>query len=150
MGARHTARWVIFALVGAIALGGCSGDDGSDDDGSGDDAPAQVQGGESLDTDTFADLVAQDGVVVLDVRTPAELAAGHLDGAVNLDVQATGFATQVADLDPDATYAVYCRTGGRSQSAMSTMRDAGIDSVVDLAGGIEASTGAGGAVVTES
>ena len=30
------------------------------------------------------------GTIIVDVRTPAEFASGHLEGAINLDVQATG------------------------------------------------------------
>ena len=79
-----------------------------------------------------------------------EFAAGHLEGAVNLDVSAADVATRVADLDPDATYAVYCRSGNRSQAAMALMQGAGIGSLADLAGGIEAWSQAGRPVVTGS
>lgn len=63
---------------------------------------------------------------VIDVRTPAEFAAEHVDGAVNLDVQAPDFAAQVAALDPAGTYLVYCRSGNRSAAAAATMASAGL------------------------
>ena len=101
----RAGRWVALALAGAITLTGCSGTA----DGARDAGTAEVTAsGQSLDAAQFADLAAGEGVVVLDVRTPEEFAAGHLEGAVNLDVSAADVATRVADLDPGATYAVYC------------------------------------------
>jgi len=97
----------------------------------------------------FADLVAQPGVVVLDVRTPAEFAAGHLEGAVNADVQSADFAQALAALDPDRNYAVYCRSGSRSKAAMAVMQQSGFSNLFDLAGGIGAWQSAGGQVVTD-
>jgi rhodanese-related sulfurtransferase len=78
------------------------------------------------------------GVVVLDVRTPEEYAEGHLPDAVNLDLSDPGFETALDDLDPESTYAVYCRTGSRSLAAAETMLRAGFEDVFDLEGGIEA------------
>lgn len=83
---------------------------------------------------------AEDAVVV-DVRTPEEFEAGHVEGATNIDAQADDFEQQVAELDPGATYVVYCRTGSRSAEAAQVMRDAGL-TVVD-GGGLEDMTAAG-------
>ncbi|MFZ1410149.1 MAG: rhodanese-like domain-containing protein [Micropruina sp.] len=85
--------------------------------------------------------------VLLDVRTPAEYDQGHLAGAVNLDLNSSGFAGAVAALEPTKRYAVYCRSGTRSQTAMSIMQSQGIDEVYHLGGGIAAWTAAGGVVV---
>lgn len=65
-----------------------------------------------------------DDTVVVDVRTAAEYAEGHLQGAVNVDVQDAGFADAVAELDPGVPYVVYCRSGNRSAAAAATMTDA--------------------------
>lgn len=86
----------------------------------------------------FQELTLEPGVVTLDVRTPQEYAAGHLANAVNLDVESPTFAAGLAQLDPDATYAVYCRSANRSKAAMDQMRQAGIENVQDLDGGIVA------------
>jgi phage shock protein E len=61
------------------------------------------------------------GFVVLDVRTPAEFADGHLPGAVNLDIQAHDFLTRLGGLDRGKSYLVYCRSGNRSTKAVQTM-----------------------------
>jgi rhodanese-related sulfurtransferase len=86
----------------------------------------------------FQELTQEPGVVTLDVRTPEEYAAGHLPNAVNLDVESPTFAAGLAQLDPDATYAVYCRSANRSKVAMDQMSQAGIEDVQDLDGGIVA------------
>ena len=46
-------------------------------------------------------------VVVLDIRTPGEYAAGHLPGAVLMDCKAPDFADQLKALDPSKTYVMH-------------------------------------------
>lgn len=86
----------------------------------------------------FQELTQEPGVVVLDVRTPAEFAQGHLENAVNVDVESADFGSQIATLDTGATYAVYCRSANRSKVAMDQMKAAGFTNVQDLDGGIVA------------
>jgi phage shock protein E len=59
--------------------------------------------------------------VLIDVRTPAEFAEGHLDGAINMPVELPTFTAQVALLDPNLDYLVYCRTGRRAEIAIEYM-----------------------------
>ncbi len=75
---------------------------------------------------------------MIDVRTPQEFAAGHIEGALNINVESPDFAAQIAALDPDGTYAVYCRSGNRSRVAMQQMEQAGLANVFGLEGGIGA------------
>lgn len=83
----------------------------------------------------FATLAGSPDVRVIDVRTPEEFADGHIAGAVNIPVQDANFSAQVAALDPNATYAVYCRSGNRSQPAVAAMSDAGITTIFELNSG---------------
>ncbi len=77
------------------------------------------------------------GATVIDVRTPAEYADGHLSGAVNIDFRNTsGFLAGVRQLDRDGNYVLYCRSGNRSAAAAARMRDLGFTNVTD-AGGFE-------------
>jgi rhodanese-related sulfurtransferase len=88
------------------------------------------------------------GATVIDVRTPAEYAAGHLSGAVNVDVESPDFATKIAALDVAGTYLVYCRTGNRAAVAKSEMGAKGFTRVTNL-GGIDAAAATTGlSVVT--
>ncbi len=96
---------------------------------------------------TVAPTIAIDeDTVVVDVRTPTEYAGGHLEGAVNIDLQSTEFEAAIAELDPDDEYVVYCQSGNRSAQAAAAMDAAGLD--VQDAGGIsEAEQATGLAVV---
>ncbi|HEY8822770.1 MAG TPA: rhodanese-like domain-containing protein [Dermatophilaceae bacterium] len=92
----------------------------------------------------FSTAMKAPGTVVLDVRTPAEFAAGHLPEAKNIDIEGPDFASGIAALDKTATYAVYCRSGNRSATAMEQMTAASFTHVYDLAGGIGAWQNMGG------
>jgi rhodanese-related sulfurtransferase len=80
---------------------------------------------------------------VIDVRTPQEFAAGHLEGARNVDVEAADFASKIASLDKGAPYLVYCHSGRRSAIAAAQMATAGFTDIVD--GGAMADLVAAGA-----
>lgn len=96
-----------------------------------------------VDAATFASAIKANGIVVLDVRTPTEFADGHIEGARNVDVNDPAFTTQLTGLDTKGRYAVYCRTGHRSGTALGLMQQAGFSDAFDLAGGITAWTEAG-------
>ena len=72
----------------------------------------------------------------IDVRTASEYAAGHIAGAVNLDVNQTSFRDAVGDMDTEATYLVYCRTGNRSRTALAVMQELGLRDIYHLEKGI--------------
>ncbi len=85
-----------------------------------------------------AQALIANGSPVLDVRRPDEFAAGHLEGAVNLNLESPDFTQQLAALDPAAAWVVYCRTGNRSAVATAQMESLGFTSLNDLSGGITA------------
>jgi rhodanese-related sulfurtransferase len=85
-------------------------------------------------------------VIVLDVRTPAEFAAGHVPGAVNLDVFCTDFEDALTGLDRQLTYIVHCKGGRRSAIAAARMADLGFVNVYDLPAGYEGWVDAGNPV----
>jgi len=74
--------------------------------------------------------------VILDVRTPGEFAEGHIDGAVNLDVQAPDFEKRLRRLDRKKSYLIYCRTGNRSRRATIAMEALGFRSIFHMNEGI--------------
>ena len=86
----------------------------------------------SVDAPTFLSKVSQPGVQIIDVRTPEEFAAGHLVGAINIDVNGSTFADSLASLDKNGTYALYCRSGNRSTIASGKMADAGFSNIINL------------------
>ncbi len=85
---------------------------------------------------------------VIDVRTPDEFASGHLDGALNIDIQGSMFATEIGALDKSANYVIYCRSGNRAGQAVTYMQDNGFTGTLTNAGSVaEASSATGIAVV---
>lgn len=129
----RSAKFAVLAaaLGAALSLSACSGGE----------PEALAFDGAHVSAETFAEAVATEGVVVIDVRTPAEFAEGHLPGAVNIDVSGATFDAEVAELDPEGEYAVYCRSGNRSQVAIEEMAADGVEQTVGLTGGIGAWSG---------
>ena len=76
------------------------------------------------------------GFVLLDIRTPSEVVAGHLPGAVELDFRSLEFANELERLDSDLIYLIYCRTANRSGQAFDIMQKTGFTKVYDMQGGI--------------
>ena len=85
---------------------------------------------------------------MIDVRTPAEYAAGHLEGALNIDVESADFASRIASLDPQGRYVVYCRSGNRAGVAADEMARAGFVDVTNAGGLEQAAASTGLAIVT--
>ena len=103
---------------------------------------------EHLDSARFADKIVETDVVTLDVRTAGEFMAGHIDGAINIDVEGNTFDAEIANLDKSKTYAVYCQSGRRSQIAVDKMASAGFGSLFNLENGIADWNANGWPVVT--
>jgi rhodanese-related sulfurtransferase len=80
----------------------------------------------------LAELIAGKGVpyILVDVRTPAEYASGHIPTAVN--IPNTEIAARPPMDDTSALIIVYCRSGARSASAKQTLEKLGYSNVVDF------------------
>ena len=90
----------------------------------------------NMDVDDFARYAAGASVQLVDVRTPAEFADGHIAGAVNIDIYDNAFMDKAeAALDKTRPIAIYCRSGKRSADAAARLADAGYQ-VTNLNGGI--------------
>ncbi len=83
-----------------------------------------------------AQTVASQQQVVIDVRTPAEFADGHLQGAqlLPLDRIARDIAARVPD--KHTPIQLYCRSGRRSALAVETLQALGYTRLQNL-GGLE-------------
>lgn len=76
--------------------------------------------------------------IVLDVRTEAEYASGHLPNAINISYLAYDFWDRIEQLDPNAQYYVYCRSGRRSVRTCTLMKNGGFKNIFNLDGGLNA------------
>ncbi len=94
---------------------------------------------EKLDVGSFnKKLVEIKNVQLIDVRTPAEVAAGAIPGAVNIDFYDDQFEKKIGALDPNRPIMVYCKSGGRSGKSAQALKKMGCKEVYDLAGGYTA------------
>ncbi len=118
VGTRLSSRVALVALVAlaAMVMAGCGGSAATS-------AVQKVGANEAVGM--------LDSRVVVDVRTPAEYAAGHIAGAANIDVEASDFSAQISSLDKNAAYLVYCQSGRRSAIAAEQMAAAGFTDIVD-------------------
>jgi len=131
------AALAITALTAATGVSACSSSAPTS-------SSASPATGQHMAASDFATAMKAPGTIVLDVRTPAEFASGHLPAAKNIDIEGSGFAAGIAALNKNGTYAVYCRSGNRSGTALEQMSAAGFTHVYDLAGGIGAWQNMGG------
>jgi phage shock protein E len=119
-----TRTLAALALAATLGLAACSS---TSEPRAGAEAPAAAD--TSAEQPSIVDEVA--GRTIIDVRTPDEYAAGHLEGSVNIDVQAPTFEDEIAQLPTDGSYLLYCRSGNRSAAAAAQMAALGFTDVVD-------------------
>lgn len=122
----------------SLTLTGCSSNSGSTDTAAAATSVVveQPAAPERVGAEMFANVIATPGVQIIDVRSPEEFAEGHIEGALNYNVEGPDFASQIAGLDPAGTYAVYCRSGNRSVVAVDYMASQGINGIFELESGI--------------
>ncbi len=73
------------------------------------------------------------GGLLVDVRSPGEYEAGHLEGAVNLPLATLEEAVKAPALRAaERDLVVYCRSGHRSAQAAARLKRAGFTRVFDL------------------
>jgi phage shock protein E len=87
--------------------------------------------------------------IIIDVRATDEFAAGHLEGAINYNVEDGTLEQALPNLDPKANYVVYCRSGRRSAIAVDLMKENGFTQIDDLGSLQDAADATGFAIVTD-
>lgn len=97
---------------------------------------------QNISQEEFLKIQSEGKALVMDVRTPGEVADGHIKGAaIFADINGSTFQEDIAKLDKSKPYLVYCRSGARSGRAAQMMIDAGFTTVYNLNGGISNWTG---------
>lgn len=132
---RFQIRRILVGLVPTLLVVGLSSCSGSST-ASVASTPAPAQGLERVSPSVASVVVNELAPVIIDVRTPAEYAEGHIDSAKLIDLSAADFVEQIDALDRSATYFVYCRSGNRSATATSAMLQMGFTSIFELDGGV--------------
>ena len=120
---RRLLALAVLALVAVFAIAACGSNDSADG-----------AGAYTVKADEAVEMIEAGERTIMDVRSPAEFAAGHVVGAINIDVDGADFESRIADLDTDQPYLVYCRSGNRSALAAEQMENVGIKDIADAGG----------------
>ncbi len=93
------------------------------------------------------DLLKENDLLILDVRSTEEFSAGHLRGSKNIPVQS--LSLKIASLLgwKDKKVLVYCHSGGRSMAASQMLKKSGFTKIYNMAGGVSAWVGVGNKLV---
>ena len=75
-----------------------------------------------------------DNIILLDVRTPDEVAAGMIPGALHIDYHGENFSSKLDQLDKEAHIIVYCKSGGRAGKACDELRAKGFKKYTNYGG----------------
>ena len=115
-------------VIGVVLTGGCVGKE----------TPTQII--ENI-TPQEAFTLIQDNesnsdFVTIDVRTPEEFAAGHLENVITIDFYSETFQDELNLLDKSKPYLIYCRSGNRSGQALAIMEELNFREVYNMSGGI--------------
>lgn len=88
----------------------------------------------SLDQDKAYELMQNEEVIIVDVRTVEEYGQGYIKGANLLPVDMVPTEALNKFPDKNAVYLVYCRSGNRSKVAVNAMVELGYTEVYDIGG----------------
>jgi rhodanese-related sulfurtransferase len=121
-------KYLVIFLFALTFLGSCNSKTSDNAEASG-----KV---EEVDAVTFKNLVASGNGIVLDVRTPEEVAQGIIPDAYVIDIYQSGFEEKLQSLPKDKEVYVYCAVGGRSRQAADILLNNGFSKVYNLSGGI--------------
>lgn len=123
-----TVSFLFVGLITILSMSSCSTQ-----------TDASVTGSEPkmINQEEFTSLVKDTNNVVIDVRTPGEVAEGYIPGTTLFyDYNDYNFESNIEKLDKTKGYVVYCRSGGRSSKAAELLQQKGIKKVYNLDGGI--------------
>ncbi|MCH2215850.1 MAG: rhodanese-like domain-containing protein [Flavobacteriales bacterium] len=98
------------------------------------------QGGSSLgvvSVEEAISLLEKEEIVLIDVRTPAEVSSGYIEGSLHWNYHEwDAFITNAKTLDKSKPVMVYCKAGGRSGKTANYLSEQGFESVYDIRGGM--------------
>jgi len=84
--------------------------------------------------EAIAMMETEENLILLDVRTAQEYAAGHIPGAILIPNESIGAEDIPLLPDKDQLIMVYCRSGNRSKQASSKLAALGYTNIVEIGG----------------
>lgn len=134
----------IFVLATAITMAGCSGAGNNQTETETSSQPSQNI--ESVEANTFTSVdvneakkLMEQGITVVDVRTPEEFAEGHIPDAKLIPLQ--DIETRLNEFSEDEQYLIVCRSGNRSAQASEILVQNGMKQIYNMNGGMNEWTG---------
>lgn len=117
----------LLLLTGILAAG-CKtvGDDNMES------SPAA--GATVIDAEEAKQMMENEDVIIIDVRTAEEFSETHIDGAVLLPLDEITAQAESVMPDKDKTYLIYCRSGNRSSQAAKKLVEMGYRNIYDFGG----------------
>ena len=98
---------------------------------------ASTQDVKDISIEEAITLMTRPDIVTIDIRTPDEIAKGKiLNSALEMDFYGDNFKNQLSNLDKEAKYVVYCRSGGRSGKTLKMMKQMEFQTAYNVLGGI--------------
>lgn len=80
----------------------------------------------NLSSDQFEELIQDNNIQLVDVRTVAEYSDGHISGSININALDDNFAADAEQiLQKNHPVAVYCKSGRRSRNAAKILVEKG-------------------------
>ncbi|OGO20136.1 MAG: sulfurtransferase [Chloroflexi bacterium RBG_16_50_11] len=127
---------ILLLLLLATAVSGCSST-------TGEALNETASNGQKIVNITAAEALAliqantgNPDFIIIDVRTPEEYAAGHIESAVLVNYNSADFQEEISKFNKEKTYLIYCRTGNRSSGARDIMKELGFREIYHMDGGI--------------
>lgn len=133
---RHIFTFTPVSLALLLAATGCAPEEAQSD-------AVQVEPLSSLVRDVSVNeakalIEGPQSPAVIDVRTGEEFAAGHIDGALNIDFLGSDFAGELAKLDKNQPVLIHCKSGTRSTKALAELEAQGFENIAHMTGGYDA------------
>ena len=91
----------------------------------------------AIEKKTFQNFLESGDFIVIDIRTPVEIASGKItNDALEIDFYEPDFIQKISALEKNKKYLIYCHAAHRSASAIKLMKEIGFSEAYDLEGGI--------------
>ncbi len=131
---------IMIALILVVAISGCTAKpsekteaktNGAAESGASEEAAAIA---ERINAETAKKMMEAGGVTIVDVRSAAEYADGHVPGAILAPLNELPANAETILPNKDATLLIYCRSGNRSAQAVNVLRQLGYTRLYDFGG----------------
>ena len=84
---------------------------------------------QEVDKIQVIDLLGNNDVYILDIRTEDEFIEGSIKDSYNIDFQKREFIENLSELDIEKKYLIYCMSGNRSEKASLIMKSLGFKTI---------------------